>query len=246
MSHHNIRQSLRRRRRRLLWGSAPLLLLAMLLAVKLLSLPVSAGLAATAYANGNAGGTTQAGALMGSANVVERYKAHFALGDGFVLHGDFEQARKQFLRALELVPAAESCKVRVNLVLSLEKLGDEQKKGGNTPSAKEFYAQGSEVVAQSPRDCFAPNSENNKDGESAALKDAQERLAQKLSASKDDGDGSSPSDSGTEEDASKPPSDSKQEELAETGKKAQKQRSKSQKLTEDYNDPEPEQYAKPW
>lgn len=245
MSHDDIQQSLRRRRR-LLWGSAPLLLLAMLLAVKLLSLPVSAGLAGTAYANGNADGTTHAGALMGTANIVERYKAHFAQGDGFVLHGDFEQARKQFLHALELVPATESCKVRVNLVLSLEKLGDEQEKGGNTASAKELYVQGSEVVAQSPRDCFVPNSENNKDGESAALKDAQERLAQKLSASKDNGDGSGQSDSGTQEDASKPPSESKQEKLAETGKNAQKQRSKSQKLTEDYNDPEPEQYAKPW
>lgn len=237
-------QLLLRRRRRLLLGSAPVLLISLVLAVKLLSLPVSAGLAGTAYTGGDADGTVRAAQAMGTLNVVERYKAHFALGDGHVLRGDFEQARQEFSQALDLVPANESCKVRVNLVLSLEKLGDAQEKAGDPASAKELFAQGSEVVAQAPRDCFAPNSDNNKDGEGDALKQAQERLAEKLSGGQDGEQESAPDSSGTEQ--AEEPADGKQEELQKSGRNAQKERSQSQDFNKDYADDEPEQYAKPW
>ncbi|MGP9501707.1 tetratricopeptide repeat protein [Specibacter sp. AOP5-B1-6] len=237
-------QSLLRRRRRLLWGSSPVVLISVVVAVKLLSLPLSAGLAGTAYDGGDADGTVRAAQAMGTLNVVERYKAHFALGDGHVLRGDFEQARQEFSRALDLVPANESCKVRVNLVLSLEKLGDAQEKAGDPASAKELFSQGSEVVAQAPRDCFAPNSENNKDGEGDALKQAQERLAEKQSGKQDGDQEPAPDAEGTE--PADEPADGKQEELEKSGRNAQKERSQSQKFSEDYAEDEPEQYAKPW
>lgn len=232
-----------RRRRRLLLGSAPVLLAAAVLAVKLLSLPIAAGQAADAFADGNAAGTVKAGQAMGTLNMVERYKAHFALGDGHVLQGEFEKAREEFATALELAPFDESCRVRVNLVLSLEKLGTAKEQGGDTASALDFYTQGSELVAGAPRDCFAPNSPNNSEGEGDSLKQAGERLAQKQKG--DDGGQPQPTDGEGEAETPEPPAD-KLEQLEQSGKQAQKERSQGQKLKEALSEEDPEQYAKPW
>lgn len=233
-----------RRRRRLLLLSAPGLLAVAVLAVKLLSLPIAAGQAADSFAGGNAAGTVKAGQAMGTLNLVERYKAHFALGDGHVLQGDFDKARDEFTVALELAPFDESCRVRVNLVLSLEKLGAAKEQGGDTASAAKLYAEGSGLVAAAPRDCFAPNSPNNSDGEGESLKQAGERLAQKQ---KGDGDGGQqqPSDGDAGADAPEPPAD-KLKQLEQQGQQAQKERSQGQKLKEALSEEEPEQYAKPW
>lgn len=232
-----------RRRRRLLLGSAPVFLAVTVLAVKLLSLPIAAGQAADAFADGNAAGTVKAGQAMGTLNLVERYKSHFAVGDGHVLQGDFEKARDEFAAALELAPFDESCRVRVNLVLSLEKLGAAKEQGGDTASALAFYTQGSELVAGAPRDCFAPNSPNNSSGEGESLKQAGERLAQKKKG--DDGGQQQPSEGEGQADTPAPPAD-KIEQLEKQGQQAQKERSQGQKLKEALSEEEPEQYAKPW
>ncbi|POH58838.1 hypothetical protein [Arthrobacter glacialis] len=233
-----------RRRRKLLLASAPVALAALVVAVKLLSLPISAGQAENAYAAGQGEGTLKAGQAMGVLNMVERYKAHFAQGDGHVLRGDFVAAQEQFAAALDLAPVNESCKVRVNLVLTLEKLGEAKEKAGDPASAQALFAQGSDVVAQAPRDCFTPNSENNKDGEGDALKDAQKRLAEKQAAVQ--GDGQEPPKSGGEAPAQEPAPAGKLEQLQKNGQQAQKERSKSDKLSDELSNNEPEQFAKPW
>ncbi|MHA7304758.1 hypothetical protein ACX80E_05860 [Arthrobacter sp. TMN-49] len=232
-----------RRRRKLLLASAPVALVTVVVALKLLSLPISAAQAENSYAGGQADGTLKAGQAMGVLNMVERYKAHFAQGDGFVLRGDFLKAREQFVAALELVPANESCKVRVNLVLSLEKLGESKEQAGDPASAKALYAQGREVIAQAPPDCFAPESENNQDGEGEALTEAQKRLAEKDAAGK--GDAPQQPQDGGEAPAQEPPP-SKLEQLKKNGQQAQQERSKSKQLDDELSNTEPEQYAKPW
>lgn len=233
-----------RRRRKLLLFSAPAILATAVIALKLLSLPISAGQAGSAYAGGNADGTVQAGQAMGVLNMVEKYKSHFALGDGYVLRGDFDRARQEFATALELVPDFESCKVRVNLVLSLEKLGEAKEEAGDTASAMDFFAQGSEVVAQAPRDCFTPNSANNGEGEGDALREAAQRLAEKQSAAQKGGQEGQDDAAEQGQEAPAPPA-SKMEKLAETGKKAQGERSKNQKLR-DLLDEDPAPHPKPW
>ncbi|MDJ0313958.1 hypothetical protein [Arthrobacter sp. H35-D1] len=231
------------RRRTLLLRSAPVVLAAVLLGVKLLSLPVSAGQAADSYGASNAGGTLGGARAMGLPNLVERWKPRFAQGDGHVLQGDFEQAREQFSQALELVPAGESCKVRVNLVLSLEKLGEAREKAGDPTSAMELFAEGSETVAQAPRDCFMANSGNNQDGEGKALREAAERLEEKQSAGPGDaaqgpdGDGETPTP---------PPPAGKMEQLEQTGQKAQQERGQRQKLKEQLDADDSQPYPKPW
>ncbi|MHA7269166.1 hypothetical protein [Arthrobacter sp. HLT1-20] len=231
-----------RRRRKLLLASAPVALAVVVVAVKLLSLPISAGQAQQAFDGGRGDGTLRAGQAMGVLNVVERYKAHFAQGDGHVLRGDFLAAQEQFAAALELVPAQESCKVRVNLVLSLEKLGEAKEAAGDPASAQALFDQGSEVVAQAPRDCFTPRSENNKDGEGEALKAAQKRLEEQQAAGKGDGP-ERPQNGGAAQD---PAPAGKLEQLQKNGQQAQKERSKSDTLSDELSGDEPEQHAKPW
>lgn len=235
-----------RRRRTLLLRSAPVVLAAVLLAVKLMSLPVSAGQAVGAFEANDAGGTLGGARAMGLPNLVERWKPHFAAGDGHVLQGDFAKARDQFALALDLVPEGESCKVRVNLVLSLEKLGEARQKAGDPASAKEFFAEGSKVVAQAPRDCFTENSENNREGEGRTLREADERLSKKQSEGQGD-EVSVPQSDGQE--PAEPPPAGKLEQLEQTGQKAQQERGQRQKIKEQLeqmDQDEPESYAKPW
>ena len=240
------KQWARRRRRTLLLRSGPVVLAAVLLAVKLMSLPISAGQAAGAYDVNDAGGTLGGARAMGLPNLVERWKPRFAEGDGHVLQGDFEKARDQFELALGLVPEGESCKVRVNLVLSLEKLGEGRQKAGDPASAKEFFAEGSKVVAQAPRDCFMENSKNNQDGEGQKLREADERLSKKQSGGQ--GDEVNAPQSGGQTPADPPPA-GKLEQLEKTGQKAQQERGQRQKIKEQMEqmkEGDPEPYAKPW
>lgn len=233
----------RQRRKLLLWTS-PAIVVAAVVALKLLSMPIAAGQAVTAYDASNASRTVHAGQAMGVLNMVERYKSHFALGDGYVLRGDFEQARREFATALELVPDGESCKVRVNLVLSLEKLGEAKEKAGDTASAMDFYAEGSHTVVEAPRDCFTPASPNNSEGEGDELRDAAKRLQEKQAASGQDGEDSEAGDASAEPQAPAPPA-SKMEQLQRSGEKAQRERSNSKKLGE-MLDENPPPHPKPW
>lgn len=232
-----------RRRKRLLYAFAPVFAITVVMAVKLLSLPLAAGQASSAFAGGDADKTLQAGQLMGTLNLVERYKAHFAVGDGFVLQGDFEQARTEFATALTLAPPAESCRVRVNLVLSVEKLGMQQAEGGDPASARELFAEGSKLIEEAPQDCFAAQSPNNGQGEGDALEQAGERLAQKQKGAPN----ADPEQAGAEqgEEAAPVPAD-KLEQLEKSAQEAQKERSQGQKLKDALDSQEPEQYAKPW
>lgn len=233
----------RGRRRKLLLIAAPAVLVTAVIALKLLSLPLAAGQAVSAYDAGSADGTVRAGQAMGVLNLVERYKSHFAVGDGYVLRGDFTKAKEEFATALELVPAHESCKVRVNLVLTLEKLGEAQEKAGDPASAIKFFAQGSETVAQAPRDCFTPNSPNNEDGEGDALREAAQRLEEKQSGASASGEEGQKGEGETEQ--APPPPASKMEQLQEAGQKAQRERSKGERLDEMLEE-DPQQHSKPW
>ncbi|MEH0108966.1 hypothetical protein V6N00_04445 [Tersicoccus sp. MR15.9] len=168
----------RRVRRRLLWFSAPVVLVALLVAAKLLSLPLFGGQAADAWDRQDAGGVGTAADRLGVVNVVEPYKAHLAAGDADVLRADWESARREFTRALELVGGGVSdCPVRVNLVLAIEKRGDELTGQGRAADARALYDQAQRVVGQAPPDCFTDQQQAPDTGRQ--LRQAQERLQEK-------------------------------------------------------------------
>ncbi len=163
-----------RLRRRLVWWSLPVVVLMLLVATKLLSMVAFGEDALRSYTAGNITGTQDAADHLSWLNVIEPHKAPFARGDARVLAGDFAGARAAFEEALALAPknSVESCQIRVNLVLSLEKLGTAATQAGRTAEAQAFRGRLEEVVAQAPQGCFQGDAQND---EGQQLRDAQQR-----------------------------------------------------------------------
>lgn len=167
----------RRRRRRLVLGSLPVVVLLVLSALRLLSLNLVAGQTLEAYEAGDRAGTQEWGERQGWVNIVEQFRSPFAIGDAHVLTGNFEHARPWFEQALEQVPKGgiDECKVRVNLGLTYEALGDAAKAKERTTEWKQFYEKGIQTTSQRPPLCDAP--EGGQTGEQ--LQQAQQRMEDK-------------------------------------------------------------------
>lgn len=167
-----------RRRRLLLWSALPVLLV-LCFAAKLLSLGILADHAATGFAAGNAPAVDAAARGLGLANVVEPHKAPFAAGDAAVAKEDYATARSQFEEALGLVSAGsgDACIIRVNLVLAVERLGDQRQQAGDPASAVLLFKEALATAGQASEGCLAGNPETG-----GPLADAKERLESKLGA----------------------------------------------------------------
>ena len=177
----------RKRRRRLLWWSALPALLVLCLSAKLLSMGMLADTAARSFAAGDSAGVADAAAGLRIANFIEPYRAPFADGDGLFLAGDFAAARQRFEEALSLAGTADECVVRVNLALTIERLGDAQAKAEDPTAAARLFAEGVAVVDAAPEGCFDAGGEAGADagteaGAGEKLKQAGERLQQKADA----------------------------------------------------------------
>ena len=119
---------------------------------------------------------------------MEPHKAPFAAGDALVLNGDYAGARSRFEASLAVAPPADECKVRVNLVLSIERLADQAAEAGSTGAqagtdAAELYDDGLAVVKAAPPGCFSPEetrtARTELDGEGDRLREAEGRLQAK-------------------------------------------------------------------
>lgn len=170
-----------RLRRRLLLYSAPLAVVALLVAVKAISLVVAGDSAASAFAREDADAVRADAAVLGVANVVEPAKASFAAGAAAVLDGRLDDADIHFSATLARTDAAGSCSVRVNLELVRETQGDRAAAAGDRARAHERYADALAVVDAAPRDCFSGN--NDSDPQRRTIRqDTARRLATKLNA----------------------------------------------------------------
>ena len=162
-------------------------LLAAALAAKLLSVGYLDGQAAGAFASGDQASVASAASGLGIANFVERHKAPFAAGDALVLSGDYAGARTLFEASLEDAAPADECKVRVNLVLSIERLADRPRRlpgqGDAGTDAAKLYDDGLAVVKAAPPGCFSPGRKPGQrtgaDGEGDRLREAEGRLQAK-------------------------------------------------------------------
>lgn len=164
-------------RRRLLLASAPVMLLLLLVALRLLTLNAVHAQTLAGYQAGDKASTLTWGERQGWVNVVERFRAPFAVGDAHVLSGHFGLARPWFEQAFELVPkgGVDDCKVRVNLGLTYEALGDEAKARERTQEWRQFYEKGLAITRERPPLCDAP--EGGETGQQ--LQDAVERMEEK-------------------------------------------------------------------
>jgi tetratricopeptide (TPR) repeat protein len=161
-------------RKRLIVWSLPFVVLLALVAAKLLTMVSLGDEALRSYAAGNVTGTENAASRLGFLNVIEAHKAPFARGDARVLAGDYEGARAAFEESLALAPrdSRESCQIRVNLSLSLEKLGQAAQNAGHPDQAKQYFDRVQQVVNDAPPGCFDGDAQ---DEEGQQLRDAQQR-----------------------------------------------------------------------
>jgi hypothetical protein len=167
-----------RLRRRLLIYSAPLIVVALVAAAKLISVVLVGNSAISSFANGDANAVRADAAVLGVANVVEPAKAPFADGTAAVLDGRIDDADGHFTVALARTDAARSCPVRVNLELVRETQGDRAASAGDRARAEERYASALTIVGDAPQACFSGN--NDADPQRRALReDAANRLAAK-------------------------------------------------------------------
>lgn len=220
----------RRRRRRLALWSAPPALLALAVSAKLLSLGALGDAAAESYAAGQGSSVEKAAEWLQVANLVEPHKALFASGDAQVLAGDFAAARADFEAALRAGPGDDECKVRVNLVLSIEKLGDA---AGEGDAAARLFAEGLAAANASPPQCHADGPANAA-GEGAALDAAGERLSAKIA------EGQS-RNGGPQQPSGESPSAPAQEQLKQleqSAQQAQRERSEGQERGEYLRSPD--------
>lgn len=166
------------RRRRLLLVSAPFVALLALLGLRLVTLNAVHDRTLAAYHAGDRGATLAWGERQGWVNTVERFRAPFAIGDAHVLAGRFDLARTAFEQALADVPdgGLDECKIRVNLGLTYERLGDDARVRERPAEAKQFYDKGIRVTRERPMVCDAPE---RGEGTGQRLREVQERMEQK-------------------------------------------------------------------
>ncbi|MDT5190951.1 MAG: hypothetical protein QOI28_3202 [Mycobacterium sp.] len=172
-----------RLRRRLLVFSAPVAVLLVVALLKLCSVVITGGSAASDFARRDAGALRTEVATLNVLNVVEPAKAFFAAGDLAVLDGRLEDADTQFSEALARSGPAESCAVRVNLELVRETLGDKAAGVLDVEAAVARYQSALSVVTGAPNGCFEGNADP--DPERRVVRDeAAARLNDKIDAAR--------------------------------------------------------------
>jgi len=146
---------LRRKRKLLLLWSLPVMIIAFLAGLKLLSAVALNMAGASAYEHANHNTAADRFESLEFFNVVEPWKAHFNQGTAIYAGGDFWEATQQLEVALDLVPKSpqgeppgkEECDVRTNYSLALEGLGDEAMAASDPAMGATRYAEAQEMLS---------------------------------------------------------------------------------------------------
>lgn len=168
-------------RRRLLLGSAPAVVAALIVALKLASVSVVGNSAADHYAHRDAAALSDDVAILRLFDVVEPARTSYASGALAVLRNQLGDADRDFSQALAHTAAAESCPARVNLELVRETLGDRAAASADHDSAVRQYTAAKGVVTSAPANCFAGNADTEPQRRQVRA-EALPRLEAKLTA----------------------------------------------------------------
>lgn len=166
-------------RRRLIILSAVPALIALLLAVKLISVVVVGSSAQRHFDAGDVSGMHDDVSLLRILNVAEPANAAFAAGGLAVLEGRLDEADAQFSAVLDRTGAAESCPVRVNLELVRERRGDIDAWEARLDEARRRYDSALSAIADAPAGCFAGNTDPDPERQ-AVRRDAAARVRAKI------------------------------------------------------------------
>jgi hypothetical protein len=180
----------------------------------------------------------EAAAGLRFANFTEPHKAPFAEGDGLFLAGDYAGARRSFEEALDLAGQADQCAVRVNLALSIERLGDAKASAGDPAAAGRLFAEALAVVEAAPDGCFNPGAEagggvdSTEAGTADKLKQAAARLTQKSEAAAATPTAASAKNPGQADQPAEPGNQSQLDQLKGSTREAQSERITGQQRDE--------------
>lgn len=166
-------------RRRLVLFSAPVMLIVLLAAVKMISVVVAGNSAVTNFTDRDEEALGRDTSTLSVLNVLEPARAPFAAGTLAVLQGRLDEADRHFSDALARTSTEDACPALVNLELVRERQGDIDGWEGRPDDARERYRNALAVVEGAPGGCFANN--NDPDPERRAVRnDSAARLAAKL------------------------------------------------------------------
>jgi len=214
-----------RRHSRLRWLliSLPVMVLALAFAFKLLGLSIQTQEAINYYDSGTrelASGSNSlahsefgrsadasTGLLSGDwlgGNFIESWIPWFNRGDAKAADAEYTMAIDDFEKALELAPADQECRVRVNLSLSWEMLGDQYVAFGSPSGAVKLYEAGEAVIADAEGRCDPP------DDAADDLGSASDRLGEKKRAAQQQAD---------QQEAADPSASDEQQKLDDLGDK---------------------------
>ncbi len=166
-------------RRRLLAFSAPVMVIALIAAAKMISVVVAGNSAVANFRDRDIEALQRNTATLNAINVVEPAKAPFAAGTLAVLQNRLQDADAQFSKALSLTAAEQSCPVLVNLQLVRERQGDVDGWEGRPEQARERYRSALDIVANAPGGCFENNTDPDQERR-MVRNDAAPRLKAKL------------------------------------------------------------------
>ncbi|GAB2609621.1 hypothetical protein [Pseudactinotalea suaedae] len=203
-------EELRTKRRRLLLWSLPLMLIAFIAAVKLLSAVALNMAGSSAYENANHNTAADRFASLEFFNVIEPWKAHFNQGTAIYASGQFFRATQQLDVALDLVPKApqgeppgeDECSVRTNYSLALEGLGDEAMAEGDPAMGAARYAEAQEMLAS----CGESGGNGGEEAQEAEERqqESQEQAEEQQEQQEQEGEGEDPTDGPTDGESETP------------------------------------------
>ena len=173
------RPSRLRLRRRLLLFSAPVAVVALAVAVKLVSVVAAGDSAVSNFAQRDVDALRGDVSVMSLFNVVEPAKAPFAAGTLAVLDDRLADADAHFSEALRLTAREQSCPVLVNLELVRERRGDVDAWENRPDAARDRYRNALDLVRSAPDGCFEGNSDPDLERR-AVRHDSAPRLEAKL------------------------------------------------------------------
>ena len=240
-----------RRRRRLLLATVLPALLVLLLALKLLSLPVLTSSASGAHESGDGGGVRSAGERLGVVNLVERWRAPYVEGTGRAMAGDLEGGRADLELALGRTSAPQDdCTVRTNLVLTIERQSAAAGEAGDRDAEQRLAEEALALSEEGPDGCLDGSQDGNGGEAGEKQREAQQRLEERTQEQDDDGDEGETQEEPREPEEQEQPADPeaqrKAEELQDKNSAGQSEAETQQRRDEARRSTEGRYVEKPW
>ncbi len=170
-----------RLRRRLLLLSVPVVIVALFIAYKMISVVIAGNAAVSDFRRHDVGALRDDISTLSFLNVIEPDSVALAHGDLAALDGQLGEADSRFSALMSRTDVSQSCPVRINAELVRETQGDLAARDGRLDQAERRYLAALTVIKDAPARCFDANSDPDADRR-AIRNDAAARLADKIRA----------------------------------------------------------------